>query len=172
MNYVHLFQHLLYKATWDIWLHWHLDKYALYIKKGIPGKVQVEIIGGLSVIKRCWSWKLFNPVQPLPDINVDSYCHLSMHKCILLPVHPKHDLFKWILGSVNIVISSTTTKFNIYSLCIHFALFHPMSRHATSPCEHGDLRFLHPFFVLSPYSQLSPYFTHFPEKILICTKSV
>ena len=45
-------------------------------------------------------------------------------------------------------------------------------RHATSPCEHGDLRFLHPFFVLSPYSQLSPYFTHFPEKILICTKPV
>ena len=40
-------------------------------------------------------------------------------------------------------------------------------RHATSPCEHGDLRFLHPFFVLSPYSQLSPYFTHFPAKMLI-----
>ena len=46
------------------------------------------------------------------------------------------------------------------------------NRHATSPCEHGDLRFLHPFFVLSPYSQLSPYFTHFPEKISICTKPV
>ena len=40
----------------------------------------------------------------------------------------------------------------------------PWTRHATSPCEHGDLRFLHPFFVLSPYSQLSPYFTHFHEK--------
>ena len=48
----------------------------------------------------------------------------------------------------------------------------PVIRHATSPCEHRDLYFLHPFFVLSPYSQLSPYFTHFPEKILIRPKPV
>ena len=111
-----------------------------------------------QVMRHCWQiYGLMDPFFRVKYIIIPNpKSNYSMFLYIILYIYTHH-WQKWF-------------GFQVSSLCdqkivYQFTQYVPCNfRHATSPCEHGDLRFLHPFFVLSPYSQLSPYFTHFPEK--------
>ena len=113
-------------------------------------------------------WSTSDPFYPYPS----GLHHWHWGNRMIAPVSVKQPWSLWVNMSHESTKDNDVAKIkNAQQHHVHIS-WDIVCRHATSPCEHGDLRFLHSFFVLSPYSQLSLYFTHFPEQILICTKPV